>query len=329
MKKLVCPILLCSFMSATQAWGTDSCEDFFLLNLAPGSVCKTRSNKMLYKDKDGFSVVNSLGKGLKFHNPTKNQELTKEEARDYCKAQGYRLPSVAELQEFVDDTYSARLGGITSCYNVNRSFFTAESTSNRGSKNTVPLEGKASWAQRDYEIAAFDLTSNTAVVRYEQQKFNAICAEDLEQAPALNPVRDHECSEYWIASAKVGTTCTLDNSTVSLTKTNSGFALSDGGFISKPTRDVSVNDLNEAEDECNKRGMNLLSAKTLDLLLEGVSNKETQRKPQFFCVGEFAASETAVIAGPYNGGQIEWNFTYNSRSSGNGNILGYRVVCEK
>ena len=329
MKKLVTSVFLCSLLTASGAMGIDSCEDFFLLNLAPGSTCATRNNKTLYKEKDGFSIVNNVGKGLKLHMPSANQELNLVEAREYCKSLGLRLPSVQELQDFVDDTFSARLGGITSCQNVNRSFFTANATSDNGSKNIVPLEGKATWSQKEFEIAAFDFSNNTAVVRYEQQKFNALCAEDIDQPPYFKPVYKHDCSEYWLASAKIGTSCNLADGKTSLTKTSSGFALSDGNFVSKPEKYTSVSNRDEAQVYCSNQSMNLLSSKTLDYILDGITDKETSRNPQIFCVAEFAGSETAIIDDLYSNSEIEWNFTYNSTSSGSGNILGYRVVCER
>ncbi|MFK7826597.1 MAG: hypothetical protein AB8G05_20825 [Oligoflexales bacterium] len=328
MKKLISLVLLYSQMSATHALGINSCEDFFLLNLAPGSVCATRTNKTLYKEKDSFSIVNSTGKGFKLYIPSTNQELTLPEARDFCKSQGLRLPSVKELQEFVDETFSARLGGITSCQNVNRSFFNAEATSDQGSKNIIPLEGKAILSQEDFEIAAFDFSSNTAVVRYEQQKFNASCIENVDQAPTVEIMNEHDCSEYWLASAELGISCKLEDG-VSLTKTISGFAFSDGNFVSKPEKYTNVSSLNEGQEYCANQSMNLLSSKTLDYLLKGITDKETARNPQIFCVAEFAGSETAIVDDLYSNSQIEWNFTYNSTSSSSGSLIGYRVVCEQ
>ena len=328
MKKLVPSILLCSVIGSNQASALETCEDFFLLNLAPDSICSTRTNKTLYKEKDSISIIDSSGKGIKLHLPSTDQELNLKEARTFCEAQGMRVPSVAELQEFVDETFSARFGGEVSCRNVNRSFLEAEASSSQGSKNIVPLEGKATWSQRDFEIAAFDFSTNTAVLRYEQQKFNAMCVEDMNKAPAFIPIDQHECSEYWLASTKVGTTCSIGNSQTTLTKTVSGFAFSDGKFISKPERFTSVASLEEARDHCRSRSMGLLNSKTLDYLLDGVTGKEFDQAPQIFCVDEFAGSETALVDDLNSEGLLEWNFTFNRKGSGAGSPLGYRVVCE-
>ncbi|NRA46024.1 MAG: hypothetical protein HRU09_13815 [Oligoflexales bacterium] len=328
MKKIFSAIFLSSILLKGQAWAVESCQDFFLLNLANDSICETRTHKTLYKEKDGFGLVSNSGKGIKIYAPTAGQEFNIHEARAHCISRGLRLPSVEELQEFVDDTFSARLGGVTSCQNVNRFFFTASPTSDNGSKNIVPLEGKATWSQRDFEIAAFDFSNNSAVVRYEQQKFNTLCIEDISRAPSSVAVDKHDCSEFWLASAKVGTSCYLADGKTSLTKTNSGFAFSDGTFISKPEKYTSVSELDEARSYCSIQNMDLLNSKTLDYLLEGVTDKETTRSPQIFCVDEFAGSETAVVDDINSGSLLEWNLTFNSTGSGSGGVLGYRVVCE-
>ncbi|MFK7826005.1 MAG: hypothetical protein AB8G05_17775 [Oligoflexales bacterium] len=215
MKKFFLSTVFISFVNVSNLYAAESCEKYFLLNLGPSSKCETKSKNKLYKETDSITVMKNSARGLKWHQPSQGEELTLEDARTYCKAKGYRLPTVTELQDFVEDTYSERLGGITSCRNLNRSFFSAEASSDLGSYNIVPVEGKISWSQRDFEIAAFDLSSNNFVTRYQGQRFNAMCVEDFNKAPSFQEKMQHDCSEYWLASPslKVGASCKFDDST--------------------------------------------------------------------------------------------------------------------
>ena len=329
MKKLIAPALFFSFVNVSHSYATESCEDFFLLNLAPSSKCETKSNKTLFKEKDSITVMQDASTGLKWHKPSKNEALTLKEARKYCADQGYRLPNVDELKDFVNDTYSARLGGITSCRSLNRSFFSAEASVDPSSLNIVPVEGQASWSQRSFEIAAFDLSSNEFVLRYEAQKFNAMCVEDVDRSPSFQAVSQHSCSEYWLASPSisVGTTCKFDDS-LDLTKTSSGFEYSDGAFFTSPSRNDNVSNFADAKDHCDAQGLSLMSKKGLDYLFDGITDLNTNRKPQVFCVGEFAGSESALIEDGASQKPLEWYFPINSLRKNPTNLVGFRIVCE-
>ena len=317
-------------MNVSNSYAAESCEKFFLLNLGPNSKCETKSKKTLYKEANSITIMKTSTRGIKWHKPSKGEELTLTEARAYCKAKGYRLPNVAELENFVEDTYSERLGGITSCTNQNRSFFAAEGSSDLGTHNIVPVEGKASWSQRNFEIAAFDLSSNYFVTRYEGQRFNAMCVEDVDKAPSFQAKVQFDCSEYWLASPKisVGTTCRFDDS-ADLTKTANGFEFSDGTFLSFPDKNESVKNLDEAKDSCDAKNMDLINAKTLEYFLDGLTDKVTKRKPQVFCVGEFAESESALVEDFNMQNPREWYFPTNKLRNQPFSIVGYRVVCEK
>ncbi|MFK7825244.1 MAG: hypothetical protein AB8G05_13910 [Oligoflexales bacterium] len=114
-----------------------------------------------------------------------------------------------------------------------------------------------------------------------------------------------------------------------VTITATGFEFSDGTFLSFPNKNETVVNLDEARDQCDAKNMNLINSKSLDYLLDGLTDKNSKRKPQVFCVGEFAESESALVEDLNLQNSREWYFPTNKVRNKTLSIMGYRVICEK
>lgn len=322
---------LCFISSlASASLAMESCKKYYLHNLSENSVCETKSRKTLYKELDAITIIDESfnnNRGLRWHKPSEGQALTLAQARVYCDSKGFRLPQVDEVRDFLADTFSERLGGITSCNNVGRTFFDAKATSSRGSENVVPVEGKGSWRQRNFEIAVLNLKYNTLDTRYEEQKFNVMCVEDVNRSPKIAENKVHDCSEYWWPSTDLGTQCNTKDGGI-MSKTLNGYKFSNGPDINVSKND-EVRSYMDALVYCQDQGSELLNFKTLESILYSIESPKSGHAPQLFCIDTFAGSEKAFVTNTNTNSVHTWNFTRNALYDHASNGDNYRVVCEQ
>ena len=324
MKKITL-LFACSFIYASSLWA-NSCQNYFLYNLAPDSSCKTKSNWNLYKEENSLTIMKNHNVGLRWHAPTNNLALNKVEAQNYCNSKGLRLPKIEEMKLLLAETFSER-SDITSCHNVGRTLFTAEKTYDSGSQNIIPLDGTLNFPQRSFEIAAFDLSGNKFVTRYEKQVFNVMCVEDVDSSPARPQSRIHECSEIWFPGASVGTKCRLKDGKM-MTKVKNGFEIDSDIFFNTPDRNVDVRSWQKAKEICQNKSSELLSYNTFNYLLENLKSDKTERTPQLFCVGVFAGAESAYVENTDYNEIYSWSFIDNDIKYKSRHFIDYRVICE-